>query len=99
MTKPMIAAARTAPSRAASFVAYVAVVLTIARVLFPPFTSLNGTEYAFVMTGPEWSRALALTAAELGLRAQIHWAALLVQIAVVWAIAVGALWCLRGPKS
>jgi hypothetical protein len=77
-----------------AFVVYVAVVLTLAMALFPPFTSLNGTEYAFVLTGPEWSRIVAASGVDLGLTADIYWAALLVQLAALWAIALGARWFL-----
>ena len=75
----------TPSSRGDAFALYVAVVLTIVMVLFPPYTSINGTEYAFVLTGPEWTRLSGLTP-------RLHWAALLVQLGTVWAIALGARW-------
>ena len=72
-------------SRVAAFVVYVALVLTAAMVLFPPFTSVNGTEYAFLFTGPEGVRLAGLTP-------RIYWAALFVQLGTVWAVALGARW-------
>ena len=72
-------------SKGAAFAVYVALVLTVAMVLFPPFTSVNGTEYAFLLTGPEGVRLAGLTP-------RLHWAALLVQLGAVWAIALGARW-------
>ncbi|MBA2244114.1 MAG: hypothetical protein H0W11_04100 [Gemmatimonadetes bacterium] len=92
----MTSVQRSTPSAAnlASFIVYVTVVLTAVLVLFPPFTSLNGIEHAFVLTGPEWSRGMGMLGEELGLRARIHWAALLVQLGAVWAIALGARWFL-----
>jgi hypothetical protein len=81
----------------AAFILHVAVVLTVARTVFSPYTSVNGTEYAFVLTGPEWTRALAETGAEPGLSARIYWVALGGQLATLWAIAIGALWFLRQP--
>jgi hypothetical protein len=86
----------TASPNVAAFVVYVAAVLTVAIATFPPFTSLYGTEYAFVLTGPEWSRSLQAAGADLGLTARIHWPALLVQLTVVWALAFGARWFLGG---
>lgn len=83
----------------AAFILHVAVVLTVAMVIFPPFTSLNGTEYAFVLTGPEWSRALAESGAELGLGARIYWVALGGQLVTLWAIALGAMWFLVRPAE
>lgn len=84
--------------RAASFVLYVAIVLTIAMVLFPPFTSLNGTEYAFLLTGPEWTRLMRTMDSDLGLAARPHWILLSVQLTTVWAIALGARWFFA-PKT
>lgn len=77
-------------SKAAAFILYVAAVLTVVMVLFPPFTSLNGTEYAFLLTGPEWSRHIGTLGDDLGLTARLHWVLLFAQLATVWAIAVGA---------
>lgn len=83
----------TAPSRRiAGFVLYVALVVTVVMLLFPPYTSFNGTEYAFLLTGPEWSRRIGALGDGLGLVARVHWIALVVQIAAVWAIALGATW-------
>lgn len=84
----------------AKFVIYVAVVLTTVMVLFPPFTSLSGTEYAFILSGPEWSRRMANLGTQLGLEVRIYWALLLMQLLVVWAIAFGAYRFLaRAPQS
>ncbi|CAN5696548.1 hypothetical protein BH23GEM7_BH23GEM7_26070 [soil metagenome] len=88
----------TSAARVASFIVYVAVVLTVVRMLFPPFTSLNGTEHAFVLTGPEWSRSMGILGEELGLRARVDWIALSVQLAALWAIALGAKWFLGRPS-
>ncbi len=85
--------ARSAPAPSpniARFTLYVAFVLSMVMVLFPPFTSLNGTEYAFLLTGPEWSRLTGALGEDLGLTARLHWILLLVQLAAVWAIAFGA---------
>jgi hypothetical protein len=69
---------------------YAASALTLVLLLFPPFTSMNGTEHAFVLTGPEWSRSLGALGSDLGLEARIHWMALLAQLAALWAVALGA---------
>lgn len=74
----------------APFIVYVAAVLTVAMILFPPFTSLGGTEYAFALTGPEWARAMGDVGADLGLGARLYWPLLVVQLAALWAIALGA---------
>jgi hypothetical protein len=68
---------------------YAALLLTAVMVLFPPFTSLGGTEYAFVLTGPAWSQAMGSVGRELGLEARLHWPLLCVQLGVVWAAALG----------
>lgn len=81
----------------AAFAVYVAAVLTLVIGLFPPFVSLGGMEYAFVLTGPEWSRAMGVVGTELGLEARIHWPLLLVQLGAVWAIALGARRFLVAP--
>ena len=81
-------------SNVGAFFVYVAAVLTVAMALFPPFTSLGGTEYAFALTGPEWSRAMGAVGDGLGLSARLHWPLLLAQFAVVWAVALGAKWLL-----
>lgn len=87
------------PPNAAAFAVYVAAVLTVAMALFPPFTSLSGTEYAFVLSGPEWSRAMGALGTDLGLSAHIHWALLLVQLAAVWALALGVRHFLGPPPG
>ncbi len=93
------AAPGTAPLGAPAFIVYVTAVLTVAMVLFPPFVSLNGTEYAFVLTGPEWSRAMGSFGEEMGLSARIHWEALSVQLGALWAIGLGARWFLTDRGS
>lgn len=77
-------------SNAALFTLYVAAVLSVVMILFPPYASLNGTEYAFVLTGPAWLSNMGTLGENLGLTARIHWILLLVQLAAVWAIALGA---------
>lgn len=77
-------------SNVASFIMYVAAVLTAVIVLFPPFTGVGGSERAFLFTGPGWSRAIGLLGEELGLAARIDWIALIVQVGALWAIALGA---------
>jgi hypothetical protein len=91
-------AATSAPN-VGSFILYTVAVLTGVSVLFPPFTSLSGTEYAFVLTGPEWSHRLGPVGAELGLKARIHWAALGVQLAALWTLALGARWLVARPGA
>ena len=76
-------------SNSAQFILYVAAVLTVVMMLFPPFSSLNGTEYAFVVTGPVWSSNMGALGENLGLTARIHWVLLFVQLGAVWAIALG----------
>ena len=83
---------------APAFIVYVTVVLTVVMVVFPPFVSLNGTEYAFVLTGPEWSRAMGAFGEDLGLTARIHWEALSVQLGALWAIGLGARWFLTDRR-
>ncbi len=97
----MTNAAPTPPpvSNPARFSVYVALVLSVAMVLFPPFTSVNGTEYAFVLTGPEWARAMEAVGRELGLTARIDWALLLVQLGAVWAVALGAAVSFKGRPA
>ncbi len=96
----MKASPAAAPSpNVARFAIHVAIVLTIVMVLFPPFTSLNGTEYAFLLTGPEWARLTGALGEDLGLTARIHWVLLLVQLAAVWAIALGAKQFLGRPPA
>ena len=85
-------------AKPAAFAVYVAVVLTVVMALFPPFTSLGGTEYAFALTGPEWARAMGDVGADLGLGARLYWPLLLVQLAAVWAIALGARRWLAPPS-
>lgn len=82
-----------------SFAVYVACILTAVMMCFPPFTSLNGTEYAFILTGPEWSGMMKMMGEELGLTPRLHWVLLLVQIAAVWAIALGTRWYFGGQRA
>lgn len=70
-----------------SFLIGMAAGLTIAMVLFPPFLSVSGTEYAFVASGPAWARQLGRLDGEPGLvAARIHWLALAAQLAFVWTL-------------
>lgn len=80
---------------------YTAIVTTVAMVLFPPYTSFYGTEYALVLSGPEWARWTAATLDDLGLTVRIHWSLLAVQLVMVWALALGAKWIFasREPYS
>ncbi len=82
-----------------AFIIHVTAVLTVAMLLFPPFVSVGGTEYAFVFTGPEWSRAMGVFGEELGLTARIHWEALIVQLGALWAIGLGARWFLTERRA
>ncbi len=81
-----------------AFIVYVTAVLTVVMILFPPFLSLNGTEYAFALRGPEWSRALGVFGEEMGLTARVHWVLLSVQLGALWAIALGA-WRFLGGRG
>jgi hypothetical protein len=74
----------------APLIVCLAVALTVVMVLFPPYTSLGGTEYAFALTGPEWVRAMGDIGADLGLSARLHWPLLFTQFAAVWSTALGA---------
>jgi hypothetical protein len=87
------------PPRFTAFVVGLAVGATVAMGLFPPFTSLSGVEYAFVLVGPAWSRSLGPVGADLGLEAHLHWSLLLIQWAAVWALALGAKWLVPPPKQ
>jgi hypothetical protein len=100
MTNAPPAAVRPASSaNVTRFVIYVAVVLTLAMLAFPPYTSLYGVEYAFVLRGPEWSYIMGESGVDLGLTARIYWAALGVQLGAVWAIALGAKWFLAAQRT
>lgn len=81
------------------FIVYSAFVLSLLTIVYPPFTSINGTEYAFVLTGPEWSRRIGQVGQDLGLSARIDWTALLVQLTGLWALALGARWYLGRPAA
>lgn len=91
--------ATDATSPLAHFIIYVCVVLSLLMVLFPPFSSLNGTEHAFLLSGPEWSRDMRPLADQLGLTARIDWIALAAQLLTVWAIGLGAVWFLGRSRS
>ncbi len=73
-----------------------AAALSVAMVLVPPFTSVSGTEYAFVLSGPAWARTMV--AVDLGLTARLHWPLLFVQLAAVWTLALGAWWAVGGSR-
>lgn len=88
----------TVPSNLGSFAIWVAIVMTIAMVLYPPFTSINGTERAFLLAGPEWARGMGALGAELGLTVRVDWIALAVQLSALWAVALGARWFLGGQR-
>lgn len=88
-----------APSPVARFAVFVAAVLTVVMLLFPPFMSIGGVEYAFVLTGPEWANRAGALVTELGLSMVIHWPRLVVQIGAVWAVAFGAWRYLPGPPA
>lgn len=87
-----------ASSRAASFIIYVGFVLSFFMILFPPFTSMNGRERAFLFSGPEWTHNLGQIASELGIVARIDWAVLVGQLLVVWSIGLGAVWFLKNRR-
>lgn len=86
-------------ARSRHFVIYLGVVVSIVMLLFPPFSSLNGTEYAFILNGPAWAAGMQDVAAQLGLTTQILWPMLLVQLGALWAVALGAVWFLRQADS
>lgn len=67
-----------------------AVVVTIAMISFPPYTSFYGTEYAFILDGPEWARQTQVTLVDFELGASIYWALLGVQLLTLWAITFAA---------
>ncbi len=81
------------------FVIYVSIVLTLLMLMFPPFSSLNGTERAFVLTGPGWSQSLDGLAGQLGISVRLDWATLIGQLAALWAISLGAVWFLGRHSS
>jgi hypothetical protein len=74
----------------ARFILFVAAVLTVVSLLYPPYTSLNGIERAFLLTGPEWSQRIGGLGESLGLRPRLYWVGLFIQLGAVWAIAMGA---------
>lgn len=87
------------PATKPAFILYIASVLTLGMALFPPFTSLSGTEYAFALTGPEWARMMDAMGADLGLEARLDWPLLLIQLVALWTIVLGATrWLLRLPR-
>lgn len=86
-------------SRSAGFIFYLGVVATAAMLLFPPFTTLSGREFAFVLTGPEWMRSLDAAGTNIGTIARIDWFALVGQLGVVWLVIGGGLWFLGGSRS
>ena len=84
----------TWPRERASFLIGIAAGLTIAMLLFPPFISVSGTEYAFIASGPAWTQHVLRLGVEPGLSARIHWAVLGAQLGAVWALAGLASWLL-----
>ncbi len=86
-------------SRSAGFIFYLGVVATATMLLFPPFTTLSGREFAFVLTGPEWLRSLDAAGTNIGTIARIDWFALFGQLGVVWLVIAGGLWFVGGSKS
>ncbi len=95
----MSAAMPSSPTRTARFFSYVAGVLTVFMLLFPPYATFNGTEYAFLLTGPQWSSRLGVLGEHLGMAPHIHWLQLTAQLAVLWAIALGARRYLTPPPA
>lgn len=87
------------PRSPTSFMVYVGGIVSAAMIMFPPFSGIGGIEHAFVLSGPEWSQHLGEAARELGLEPRIHWFALGVQLGVVWAITLGALWFFSSPRE
>jgi len=83
----------------ASFMLFAGAVVSAAMVMFPPFSGIGGIEHAFVLSGPEWSQRLGEATRDLGLEPRIHWFALGVQLGVVWAITVGAMWFFSSPRE
>jgi hypothetical protein len=83
----------------AGFITAVAVVLTVVMLLYPPFTSVRGIEYAFGFSGPGWSNGMGSLGDELGLTARIHWIGLVVQLFATWAIALAARRYLAPPRD
>lgn len=83
----------------APFMLFAGAIVSVAMALFPPFNGITGIEHAFVLTGPEWSQHLGDAARDLGLEPRIHWLALGVQLGVVWAITLGALWFFSSPRE
>ncbi|HEX7069522.1 MAG TPA: hypothetical protein VF190_01900 [Rhodothermales bacterium] len=85
--------------RVAPFILYATVIVSLMMVLFPPYTSLTGTERAFILVGPEWSRRMSSVAQELGLQARLDWTLLLAQLATLWALSLGAVHFLARRRS
>lgn len=92
----------TSPVSAAvssTLILYTAVVLTVAMIAFPPYTSFYGTEYALVLSGPEWARHTEAALSDLDLQVSIHWSLLVLQLFSLWAIALGVKWILGQRPS
>jgi hypothetical protein len=86
-------------SRGAHFIIYLGVVATAIMILFPPFTTLSGREFAFLLTGPEWLRGVNAIGTDLGIGARLDWIALVGQLAVVWLLVAGGVWFVGGTAS
>jgi hypothetical protein len=89
----------TAAARARVRVGNATLALTLAMVAYPPFTGPQGLEYAFLPWGPDWSRSLGTLARDAGLSARLDWRMLLLQVALLWAVALAlrALLARRAP--
>lgn len=79
---------RTKAGRSRGPLIWIAIATTAVLVLFPPFTSIGGTEHAFILTGPAWARRMDALGGEPGLRAHIHWTALAVRVTAVWLVVI-----------
>jgi hypothetical protein len=86
-------------SRGAHLIIYLGVVATAIMILFPPFSTLSGREFAFLLTGPEWLRGVDAVGADLGIAARIDWIALVGQLAVVWLVVAGGVWFVVGTAD
>lgn len=86
-------------SRGARFIIYLGVVATAIMVLFPPFATLSGREFAFLLTGPEWLRGVDAVGADLGIAARVDWIALIGQLMVVWLVVAGGAWFVGGTAA
>jgi hypothetical protein len=74
------------------FILYASGILTVAMLLFPPFATVSGTEYAFLLTGPLWATGLGSLGESLGMTASINWPALIVQLFMLWSLTLGIVY-------